>query len=109
VTRTAHGTHVAGLVGGTGASSNGLYKGVAPGVRLIGMRVLDANGQGRTSDVINAITFAIANKQLLGIDIINLSLGHPIYEAAASDPLVKAVERATRAGIIVVAPPATSA
>jgi len=58
--------------------------------------VLDANGQGRTSDVINAITFAIANKQLLGIDIINLSLGHPIYEAAASDPLVQAVERATR-------------
>jgi len=97
-----HGTHVAGLVAGTGASSNGLYKGVAPGVRLIGMRVLDENGQGRTSDVINAITFAIANKELLGIDIINLSLGHPIYEAAASDPLVQAVERATRAGIIVV-------
>ena len=39
----------------------------------------------------------------LGIHIINLSLGHPICEPAASDPLVQAVERAVRAGIIVVA------
>ena len=93
---------MAGLIASSGVSSNGLYKGVAPGVRLIRMRVLDQNGQGRTSDVINAITFATANKRALGIDIINLSLGHPIYEASATDPLVQAVEQATRAGIIVV-------
>ena len=43
-----------------------------------------------------------ANKARLGIDIINLSLGHPIYEPAASDPLVQAVEAAVRAGIVVV-------
>jgi serine protease AprX len=35
--------------------------------------------------------------------VINLSLGHPIYEPAAKDPLVRAVEAASRAGIIVVA------
>src|SRR5438132_6363013 len=34
-----HGTHVAGLIGGSGASSNGQYAGVAPGVRLISLRV----------------------------------------------------------------------
>ena len=58
---------------------------------------------GTTSDVISAIEYATANKDRLGIDIINLSLGHPIYEPAATDPLVQAVEAAARAGIHVVA------
>jgi serine protease AprX len=53
--------------------------------------------------VIQAIEFAIAQRETLGIDVINLSLGHPIYEPAASDPLVRAVERAVHAGLIVVA------
>ena len=44
-----------------------------------------------------------------GIDILNLSLGHPVYEPAATDPLVQAVEAAVRAGIVVVVRPATSA
>src|SRR5437763_1234977 len=67
-----HGTHVAGLLGGSGATSNGQYKGVAPGARVVALRVLDANGQAYTSDVINAINFAITNKTAPGIDIINL-------------------------------------
>ncbi len=45
----------------------------------------------------------MANRAALKIDIINLSLGHPIYEPAATDPLVQAVERAVRAGVVVVA------
>ena len=49
-----------------------------------------------------AVEYAVANRQALGIDVINLSLGHPIYEPAASDPLVLAVERAVNAGIVVV-------
>ena len=55
-----------------------------------------------TSDVIAAIQFATINRKALGIDIINLSLGHPILESAATDPMVQAVEAAVRAGIIVV-------
>ena len=90
-----HGTHVAGLI----ASE---FVGVAPNARLIGLRVLNEKGQGDTANVVRAIEFAIANKGLLGIDVLNLSLGHPIYEPAASDPLVQAVEHATRAGIVVV-------
>ena len=90
-----HGTHVAGLI----ASE---YVGVAPNARLVGLRVLDENGQGSTANVVRAIEFAIANKDLLGIDVLNLSLGHPIYEPAATDPLVQAVEHATRKGIVVV-------
>ncbi len=98
-----HGTHIAGLLGSSGSLSDGEFRGVAPGARLIGLKVLDGKGQGTTSDVIAAIEYAIRNKAALGIDIINLSLGHPIYEGVATDPLVQAVEQATRAGIIVVA------
>jgi serine protease AprX len=91
-----HGTHVAGLI----ASE---FVGIAPLARLIGLRVLNETGQGTTADVVRAIEFAIANKNLLGISILNLSLGHPVYEPAATDPLVQAVEHAARAGLVVVA------
>lgn len=49
-TGSGHGTHVAGIVGGTGARSNGLYRGVAPGAALVGygsggvLLILDAVG-----------------------------------------------------------------
>ena len=98
-----HGTHVAGLIGSSGATSNNKYAGIAPATTLLSLKVLDSNGSGKTADVINAIEFAVANKSRFGINIINLSLGHPIYESAATDPLVQAVEAAVRAGIVVVA------
>lgn len=97
-----HGTHVASLIAGNGANSEGRNVAVAPAAHLIGLKVLDDHGAGYTSDVIAAIEFAITNKRALGIDVLNLSLGHVIYEAAATDPLVQVVERAVRAGIIVV-------
>src|SRR3546814_17675488 len=49
-TGSGHGTHCAGTIGGTGASSNGLYRGVAPGASLVGygsggvLLILDAVG-----------------------------------------------------------------
>jgi serine protease AprX len=98
-----HGTHVAGLIGSSGKLSNYQYVGVAPDVRLIGFKVLDSTGQGKTSDVIKAIEYIVANKAKLNVQIINLSLGHPIYAPAKYDPLVQAVEKATQAGLIVVA------
>ena len=52
--------------------------------------------------MINAINWAVANKTTYGIDILNLSLGHPIFEPAATDPLVQAVEAGVRAGLVVV-------
>jgi serine protease AprX len=99
-----HGTHVAGLIAGNGGLlGGGEHRGVAPGVRLTIFKVLDASGQGRTSDVVRAIEYVVENRHLLGVDVINLSVGHPIFEPAASDPLVQAIEQATRAGLVVVA------
>src|SRR5262249_59057696 len=79
------------------------YRGLAPKVRFVILKVLDQTGAGYTSDVIRAVDFAVANRSALGIDVINLSLGHPILEPASTDPLVQAVERASQAGVIVVA------
>ncbi|HEV8395154.1 MAG TPA: S8 family peptidase [Vicinamibacterales bacterium] len=99
-----HGTHVAGTIAGNGALSyNKAYHGLAPNVQLVVLKVLDGSGAGYTSDVVRAVDFAVANKSKFGIDVINLSLGHPIYEPSSTDPLVQAVERASKAGIIVLA------
>ena len=97
-----HGTHIAGLVGSSGVLSNYEVQGVAPAVRLIGLKVLDGTGAGNTSDVIAALQFVTANKTQLNVHIVNMSLGHPIYAPAENDPLVQAVQQATAAGLIVV-------
>jgi len=104
-----HGTHVAGLIGGTGANSgngNGYaanYAGMAPGVNLINLRVLDQNGNGSDSQVIAAIQQAIALQSTYNIRVINMSLGRPVFESYTLDPVDQAVEAAWKAGIVVVA------
>lgn len=97
-----HGTHVAGLIGGNGVSSSKFYSGIAPGVNLLNLRVLDARGAGSDSTVIAAIQRAIELKNTFNVRIINLSLGRKVYESYALDPLCQAVEAAWNAGIVVV-------
>jgi len=102
-----HGTHVAGIIGGTATAASRVTKqyggGAAPLVHFVDVRVLGKNGVGYTSDVIAGIDWAIANRARYGIRIINLSLGHPVAEPAATDPLCRAVARAYQAGIVVIA------
>jgi hypothetical protein len=50
-----HGTHVAGLIGSSGVSSNRKYAGVASGVKLLSLKVLDRDGSWKTSAVISAL------------------------------------------------------
>lgn len=101
-----HGTHVAGSIGGSASAASRITSayggGSAPKVHFIDVRVLGSNGIGYTSDVIAGIDWAIANKRRYNIGVINLSLGHPIAEPAATDPLCHAVARAFEAGITVV-------
>ena len=97
-----HGTHVAGIIGGNGSLSGGEYSGVAPGVNLIDLRALDANGAGTDSTVIAAIQQAIALQNVYNIRVINLSLGRGIPLSYTLDPLCQAVEAAWKSGIVVV-------
>jgi serine protease AprX len=97
-----HGTHVAGIIAGNGSLSGGEYAGVAPGVSLIDLRALDANGAGTDSTVIAAIQQAIALQNIYNIRVINLSLGRGIPASYTQDPLCQAVEAAWNSGIVVV-------
>ena len=97
-----HGTHVAGILAGDGADSGGSRHGIAPGVSLLVEKVLDETGQGYISNVIAAIDYAIANRDTLGIRVINLSVAAPVSESYLVDPLALAARRAVEAGIVVV-------
>jgi serine protease AprX len=97
-----HGTHVAGIVAGSGyARTDQKYRGVAPSASIVALKVLDQNGAGRTSDVIAALEWVLANYAAHNIRVVNLSLGHPIFEPAATDPLVQLVDRLSQRGILV--------
>jgi minor extracellular serine protease Vpr len=99
--RDGHGTGTAlAAAGGSALSPYGPVMGVATKAYLGNYKVLDANGA--TSDVIaKAIDDAVAD----GMDVLNLSLGGYVTSYADFDsrePSVAAIERATKAGVIVV-------
>lgn len=82
-----HGTHVASTVAGSGAKSDGKYKGVAPGARLLNGKVLDDQGGGSDSGIIAGMEWAVAQ----GADVVNLSLGGTDFPGV--DPMEEAVNR----------------
>ena len=94
-----HGTHIAGLIASSGKQSGYMFQGIAPRANLVVLKVLDQNGAGLDSDVIAAIERAVALKNTYNIRVINLSLGRPVFERAANDPLCVAVEAAWNAGM----------
>ena len=102
-----HGTHVAGIIAGNGTASTGTaffhtFYGIARQANLVNVRVLDGTGQGTVSSVIQGIGWTVAHKSDYGIRILNLSLGHPVGERCATDPLCLAVEAAWKSGLVVV-------
>lgn len=94
-----HGSHCAGIVAGSGESSNGKFVGVAPEAKLVGVKVLDSRGSGSFSNVIKGIQWAVENKEKYGIDVISMSLGGPSSQSYKTDPVSQAVEAAVAAGI----------
>jgi subtilisin family serine protease len=69
--RHGHGTHVASLVAGTGAGSDGARSGIAPAADLLVGKVLDDDGVGQASWIIAGMEWAVE----AGADVVNLSLG----------------------------------
>jgi serine protease AprX len=102
-----HGTHIAGIIAGSASPAmkvTPLYRGgIAPDAHLINVRVLGDEGIGYTSDVIAGIQWTVRNKDRFAIRVMNLSLGHPVVEPCITDPLCLAAERASAAGLVVVA------
>lgn len=95
--RHGHGTHVASTVAGTGAASDGRFKGVAPGADLIVGKVLNDAGSGFDSGIIAGMEWAVDQ----GADIVSMSLGGT--DGPGTDPLEEAVEALSDRALFVVA------
>ena len=135
-----HGTHVAGIIAGmakkgtevrllertegvnaqgelergqfelTGTLPAEQVRGMAPNCRLISLRVLDSNGEGRSSDVIRALDYVRErlndNPKLLRVHGVNLSVGYEFDAemfACGQSPICAEVNRLVQSGVVVVA------
>lgn len=96
-----HGTFMAGIIAGSGASSGGRWAGVAPDARILSLKVAGRDGSSDVSKVIAAIQWAVSHKDQYDISVLNLSLGTNSVQRWDVDPFNYAVERAWRAGIVV--------
>lgn len=97
-THIGHGTHCAGIIGGNGVRSGAVYRGVAPGAKLIGC------GSGAVEFILNALggfEWSLANQARYGIRVISNSWGGtgPFDPA---DPINVASKRAADRNIVVV-------
>ena len=70
-----HGTHICGIIGGSGAAAAGRYQGMAPGCNLVAVKVLDRKGNGYAADVLAGIAWLLERKDRLGVRIVNISVG----------------------------------
>ena len=95
-----HGTHLAGIINGSGSGVNG----IAPGSRVVNVKVGAANGATDVSQVIAAIDWVVQHKNDNGLNIrvITLAYGTDGTQPYSLDPLAYAVEVAWRKGIVVV-------
>lgn len=94
--RYGHGTFMAGLIAGGGV-------GLAPGARIVSVKVAGADGVTSMSRILEAIDFVVAHRDELTIEVLNLSFALDIPVHWTADPLSLAVEAAWASGITVVA------
>jgi serine protease AprX len=97
-----HGTFVAGLIAGNGASSGGQYEGEAPGANLVSIKVAGATGVTDLATVILGVQWAVDNQLADNIRVLNMSLGFQPTESTVVNPLDQAVQAAWNSGITVV-------
>ncbi|UCG68185.1 MAG: S8 family serine peptidase [Thermoplasmata archaeon] len=94
-----HGTHCAGIAMGTGGTS-GLYMGVAPGARLIDIKVLEDWTPNQWGEVIAGVDWCIEHKSQFNIRVLSLSLGGGDSDGMDEGSMI--VNRAVEEGLIVV-------
>ncbi|WLD94099.1 S8 family serine peptidase [Alkalihalobacillus sp. AL-G] len=96
-TSSGHGTHVAGTIAGQGTASDGLYKGIAPDAKLVGL------GTGEGINILwslEAFDYVLENQEKYGIDVISNSWG-TTGEYSPNNPINVASKKAHDAGMVV--------
>lgn len=100
---SGHGTHVAGILAGSGKMSEGIYAGIAPEAGLLIAKVLDRTGNGTVKGVMEAIDWVMSQRQSLNLRIVNISVGaQPQLHEREEEKLLAGVEAMWDAGLVVV-------
>ena len=96
-----HGTFMAGIVAGSGASSGGLHRGIAPRAEVLDVKVADAQG---STDLISVLLGLQWVDDRGDVDVVNLSLSSGSPMPYQVDPLTQALGALWRKGVVVVVP-----
>lgn len=99
----SHGTHVAGIIAGSGGLSSGLYAGIAPASQIVAVKVLDQKGEGEIRFLIEGIKAILRNRDKWQIRIVNISIGTLPHQGDEEEmELMRWVDRLWDEGLVVV-------
>lgn len=98
-----HGTHVAGIIAGSGKMSAGAVIGHAPRARLHVLKILDNKGNGSKEAIRQALGWIQANRERKNLRILNFSVGTVENNRTLHREILDVVERMVEMGLIVVA------
>lgn len=100
---SGHGTHVGGIIAGSGALSQGRLAGIAPEANLAAVKVLDAKGEGDVMQIMEGIRWIRKNRSRYGIQVANISVGAKLgLDEEKERCLIQAVEMLWDDGITVI-------
>lgn len=98
-----HGTHVCGILCGSGILSAGLYRGIAPGAMLVVGKVLDKKGDGSTETMLEGLDWILRVRERYRVRILNISVGiGNLKDTVKKRMLQEKIEQVWDSGILVV-------
>ena len=98
-----HGTHVAGIIAGSGRMAGGIYRGYAPEARLHVLKILDNKGNGSRNAIRKALGWIVENRVSKKLRILNFSVGTTENDYTLHREILASVESMVEMGLIVVA------
>ncbi len=98
-----HGTHVCGILCGSGEASQGQFMGIAPSCRLVVCKVLDKQGDGSADTMLEAFQWLLMNHKKYDVRIINISVGiGKMHDKHKCKLLTEALEKLWDAGVVII-------
>lgn len=106
--KRGHGTHITSIIANSDSNTRkgektGHYKGIAPDVNLVPVKVFGDDGNAHFLDIVRAIQWVLDNKERYDIRVLNISLAARPRWPYWLDPVNQALMRAWASGITVVA------
>lgn len=98
-----HGTHICGIICGSGELSGGRFRGMAPGCQLVVGKVLDKKGDGMTNAMLDGLDWVLECRKRYQIRILNISVGiGTLADPQKEEALRRKIEEVWDEGIAVV-------